>query len=344
VNTQELQQCLRQLYPTRRPVFIVGKPGIGKSSLVRDVATHLGIDYRDFRTTLMEPGDLRGLPRIDKHGTHWVPPAELPRTGAGILMLEELPQADKEVQKILMQFTLDRRIGDYVLPPDWWIVALGNRVEDRSGANKLLAALANRFIHLNLDVNADTWLEWANQQGIDPRIRAYIRYRPDMLLVFPPSNQEQAFPSPRSWHVLHDVLQAIPLNDESPVIREVVQGIIGESFAYEFCAYVQLLVHLPNVEEILQRPASAPLPPSSEASLYYALCSILADTAKRHVGKPSQKTIWEKIGEYAIRFPAEFAVSLTSDLLRLDKPTGLATQSLLQIAKKHARTLQSILE
>src|SRR5947208_2825514 len=108
-------------------------PGCGKSSVVRQAADQLGLDLIDLRVTLLDPVDLRGLPRLTDDAAVWVPPAFLPRGGSGVLFLDELAQAPPLVQAACLQLTLDRRLGEYALPGGWAVVAAGNRAGDRAG-------------------------------------------------------------------------------------------------------------------------------------------------------------------------------------------------------------------
>ncbi len=120
MRPSDVSSALTALVPTRRPVFLWGPPGVGKSSLVRQAATTLGLEVCDVRAVLLAPVDLRGIPAINgDHRAHWCQPDFLPRDGQGVLFLDELAQAPPLVQSACLQLTLDRRIGEYVLPDGW---------------------------------------------------------------------------------------------------------------------------------------------------------------------------------------------------------------------------------
>ncbi|WP_020471423.1 AAA family ATPase, partial [Zavarzinella formosa] len=162
----ELARSLSALIPTRRPVYLWGPPGIGKSSLVRQAADADGLSLVDVRATLLDPVDLRGLPSVVKGAAVWCPPAFLPKDGKGLLFLDELAQAPPLVQAACLQLTLDRRLGEYALPEGWGVIAASNRAEDRAGANRLISPLLNRFVHLDLEVSAEDWQAWAAAANI----------------------------------------------------------------------------------------------------------------------------------------------------------------------------------
>lgn len=129
---KDLKKSLEALVAQKVPTFLWGAPGIGKSSIVKQIAQQKDVGFIDLRLALMDPTDLKGIPFYDKesHTALWAPPAFLPREGEGILFLDELNSAAPAVQSSAYQLILDRRVGEYVLPDGWAIVAAGNREGD----------------------------------------------------------------------------------------------------------------------------------------------------------------------------------------------------------------------
>src|SRR5476649_2655661 len=139
----QVATALKTLIAIKRPGFLWGPPGVGKSEVVAQVARTVG-HLIDVRAVLLDPVDLRGLPHINGGGrAHWCPPDFLPHDPAstGVLFLDELPQAPQLVQNACLQLALDRRIGEYELPPGWCVVAAGNRETDRAHTTRLSSAL-----------------------------------------------------------------------------------------------------------------------------------------------------------------------------------------------------------
>jgi len=62
----------------------------------------------------------------------WLEPAMLPTDGRGILFFDELTSAPPLQQATAYQVTLDRRIGEYVVPDGYFIMAAGNNQTDRA--------------------------------------------------------------------------------------------------------------------------------------------------------------------------------------------------------------------
>ena len=59
---------------------------------------------------------------------------------------------------------------------------------------------------MNVDINLDDWVSWAYKNGIDEKIIAFLRFRPELLFDFDPAHNPVAFPSPRSWQFVHNAL------------------------------------------------------------------------------------------------------------------------------------------
>src|SRR5258705_1979645 len=168
----------------KQPVFIWGGPGIGKSAVVRQLATDMAIPLQDVRALLLDPVDLRGLPFLGQDGrSKWATPEFLPQDGSGILFLDELNAAPAMVQASCYQLVLDRKLGEYNLPDGWAIVAAGNRDSDRAVTTRMPSPLRNRFVHLEFEVDLQEWSEWAIQAGIRPELIAFLRFRQDLLSV-----------------------------------------------------------------------------------------------------------------------------------------------------------------
>ena len=154
-------------YSNQNSPYLCGAPpGIGKSQVIAQAARDLGIDLIDVRAVLLDPVDLRGLPHIDENRRAcWCPPDFLPREGCGVMLLDELNAAPPLVQAACYQLVLDRCLGEYRLPEGWSMVAAGNRETDRAVTHRMPSALANRFAHLNFDVDAEEWIQWAQDNG-----------------------------------------------------------------------------------------------------------------------------------------------------------------------------------
>lgn len=320
MRPSQIATALSYLIDANQPVMLHGSPGVGKSDVVRQIAKQRGIELIDLRLSQLDPVDLRGVPSVDtkKHITSWNTPSFLPTDGKGILFLDEINSAAQATQAAAYQLVLDRKLGDYVMPPGWAIIAAGNRSTDRAIVNQMSTALKNRFTHLNYEVSNDDWCDWALRNNIAVEVLGFIRFRPMLLNEFEQRNESkeekervqrmkdaQAFATPRSWEFLSKIVQQKPSSD---IEYELYTGIVGEGSAAEFMGYLKYYRDLPNLDALLMNPGAAKVP--EEPATLYALSTGLAT-------KATQDNM-ERVVKYALRLPAEFQVLLMKDAIARD--------------------------
>lgn len=288
----------------RWPAFVWGPPGIGKSSIVKRVAAEAGLPVIDLRASLLDPTDLRGIPAIVDGQAVWCPPSFLPRQGQqpGVLFLDEINAAPPLVQASMYQLVLDRRVGEYVLPDGWWIAAAGNRQQDRAVTFRMSSALANRFVHLELESDVDDWRTWAIENALDPFVVSFIGVRPNLLSQ--EAGASPAYATPRSWEMLSDLLKAF---GGYKGCADLIPGVVGEGPALEFATFVKQSMNEKQIESIVADPDQAVLPKSLDG--IYLLTSWLAFRAKRDDVAQASAVLLR-------RLPPEFAVVLARDMIR----------------------------
>jgi AAA domain (dynein-related subfamily) len=220
--------------------MIWGPPGIGKSSIVAQLAKANQLEFIDVRLSQLAPTDLRGLPVALEGISKWYPPEFLPRSGKGILFLDEINMAPPTMQGMAQQLILDRRVGSYVVPDGWFIWAAGNRKEDRASVFDMPAPLANRFLHLQVEPDFDSFKAYALETKVHEQIIAFLSFRSTLLHKIDP--QQPAWCSPRSWVIASELHKADL--DIAPAV--------GEAAMTEFMAYIKLYQALPNLVAILE--------------------------------------------------------------------------------------------
>ena len=150
------------------PLMVWGAPGLGKSSILRDVAREFGIGFIDVRLAQREPVDIRGLPVPGPDEEKWLVASGLPRdsNSRGIILFDEITAADRSLQVAAYELILERRLGElYKVPDGWYICATGNRTEDRAVAATMSSALANRLLQVEMQED----VERLDRQGADAR-------------------------------------------------------------------------------------------------------------------------------------------------------------------------------
>jgi len=308
MNPHDAKRSLTHLCERKVPVFLWGPPGIGKSSIVSQIAKEQGIGYIDLRLSLLDPTDLRGIPFFDTNQDTavWAPPSFLPdgTQEKGILFLDELNTAAPMVQASAYQLILDRKIGEYHLPEGWAIVAAGNRESDRGVVFRMASPLANRFVHLEMQADVEEWRKWAIDAGIDVTIISFISHRPDALFAFNTQDDNRSFATPRTWAYVHEVLASNPDDD---LIMPLVAGAIGEELAASFLGFRAVAGTLPDIDAILEgRSTEVP----SEASTLHVLCTALSMRIDDYTSTKKLNNLLM----YSLNLPGEFAVMIVQDL------------------------------
>ncbi len=298
------------------PVMVWGAPGVGKSRIIADIARAHDAPLIDIRLAQMEPTDLRGIPFRNQDTVEWSVPAMLPdarRHGArGILFLDEVNTAPATVSAAAYQLILDRRLGEYRIPEGWAVFAAGNRQGDRGVTYVMPAPLANRFTHYEIEPHLDDWVAWAYDSGIDHRIVAFLRFRPELLFDFDPAHNPVAFPSPRSWEFAHLALKKF--SDAPALLGDALQACVGKSAGVEVRAFIDNMERLPDIDAIL-RGEEHMVP--SDIDLQYGVAAALVRRVREVRERPDAKRIYGHVLAYARHFPQrEMGIMLVTDMHR----------------------------
>ncbi len=266
----------------KRASMLWGTRGVGKSSVVRQVAAHFNVPLVDLRLTTIEPVDIRGAIYADdvQGKTVWFPPEFLPPPDqpVGILFLDELTAADQRLQISAYSLILDRRVGNYRLPDGWQVIAAGNASFHGAVSHDMGTALADRMFHFNVQTVIDAFLTHALACGFAPEVMAYLKVRPDRLDDTPSqlANDHLVGASPRGWEDISNVLQS-GLSD--PAQRVFVQGRIGAANAAEFFGVLRELQAAVDVVRLLASQPGAEtlaLLPKTLDGLYGMVYGLLA--------------------------------------------------------------------
>jgi hypothetical protein len=311
MKPKEIKELIKKNYSQpperRRPIFIWGTFGVGKSSLVREVCEELGIELIDLRLTLLEPMDLRGMPVIeDKNGEKtvvWARPVFLPKEGRGILFIDECNVAAPAMQAVSYQLILDHRVGEHVVGKDWYIIGAGNEETDGALVYRMPTPLRNRFIHVKFEVNAEQWIEWALTHGIHEWVIGFISFRPDMLCPpYDPAVDPRSTPRPRTWHFVSDMLKAGVSDQES------IAGCVGEGAAADFIDYVKYHLKLPSVDAILKGELEK-LPEYSKEEIAGIQHALIASVCSKITGlKNKREAVNNALKFFMDNFQAEFVI------------------------------------
>jgi hypothetical protein len=311
VGPKSAKRSIRKAVSVRRPVFLWGPPGIGKSDLVKQIGDEAGREVIDVRLALWEPTDIKGIPyyNSDLGKMVWAPPAELPTDpeSTAMIFLDELNSAPPAVQAAAYQLILNRRVGTYTLPKGVDIVAAGNREGDRGVTYRMPAPLANRFLHLEMKVDFDDFQEWAVMNAVHPEVIGYVGFAKQDLYDFDPKSPSKSFATPRSWVFVSDLLKDDDCDADT--LHNLVAGAIGDGLAVKFMAHRKIAGKLPKAEDILSGKVKdlQIKEVSAMYSLTVSLCYELKDAAEKKDKKFDEKA--DLFFRYMMdNFPTELVV------------------------------------
>lgn len=306
------------------PVFLWSPPGCGKSQVFYQVVQwarkHLASRDKDpwhmidFRAANHDPTDITGVPAVVDGVTVWFTPKNfaLPPDWKGLIFLDELPQAAKLMQSGLLQLVLDRKVGNHELPEQAYVVAAGNRVQDGCGSNVLIASQRARFTHVDLQVDTEDWLDWAQDADIHGGVLAYHRWlsgggKGQSKALFQFDSNERVTPNPRAWSRISTILKTF----EDDLWSSLIAGTIGAGAASEFATFLRVYQELPRMEDMPKYLKTQDPPPRSKPDVLYAVCGAIAEWCRKQ-----DASDLDIMFGFARKMSREFQVMLIKDAVR----------------------------
>jgi hypothetical protein len=284
--------------------MLVSSPGIGKSSIAKQISDAENLKLIDIRLSQCDPCDLNGFPSVNGERSRYLPMDTFPLEGDKIpegysgwlVLFDEANSAPLSVQAAAYKIILDRQIGQFNLHKNVAMMAAGNLAGDRAIVTRLSTAMQSRMIHFELAEDIDSWLTWADKADIDYRIRSFLRFQPDSLLKFDPDHNDKTFASPRTWEFLSKIIS--PWSKINITKLPILAGTISEGMAREFFGYSQIFEKLPTIEEIIAYPERTTIP--SQPDIKYAITGLVS----KHLSCDNA----DKIILFVNRLPIEFQI------------------------------------
>lgn len=302
----------------RYSVEIVSGPGLGKSSMLKQLAKRMSkkmqrpFFFKPFFLTTLERCDVigYGLPGKDREGNlimqfsraPWMP--SIDEGDHGFLLLDEYGQADNDVKKPSAELLLNGAVGESKLPITVMVVMASNRQQDRSGVGKSMAFLDNRKMTIEIQPDLDAWVEWAETEGIEPWTIAFAKVKPGTVFRDSVPDKPGPFCTPRTLVQMSYLVGKLPMD----LFLEAAGGYIGQGAAAEFVSFLRVAEQLPKYEEIVANPEKCRLPEVSRPDAQYATMQMIAHRVDGKTAAPAFK--------YLTRMPQEFQVAGLKATLR----------------------------
>ena len=245
MNIEQTKEILKGM-PSDKSVMLHAKHGVGKSSVVRQVAEELTSEtgdtygFYDVRLSQCEVGDIKGMPDkdTDRNVLRFLKQEWWPKdpNSKGILFFDELNRASKDVLQAVFEICLDRRLDGEKLPDGWRVVSAVNSDDDYDVV-ELDPALHDRWFHIDFDPSVSEWMEWARKSDVHDAVVEFVN-RNQNLLDPPVGNLEagRVYPSRRSWVAFSDVINAMSLDSRTDdgMLTQVAKGWVGREIAVMF--------------------------------------------------------------------------------------------------------------
>ena len=286
VTSVQARKAITKCFNVKRPIFLWGPPGIGKSDVVAEIARDMGALLIDLRLGQMDPTDIRGIPFYNKElgKMDWAPPIDLPDAETAsqypyvVLFMDEMNSAPPAVQSAAYQLVLNRRVGKYRLPDNVVMVAAGNRESDKGVTYRMPTPLSNRFVHSEMKVDFPSWQEWAIKNQIHKDVVGFLTFAKQDLYDFDAKSSSRA---------------------------------VGEGLAVKFMAHRKIASKLPKPEDILSGKATEleTKEVSAMYSLVISLCYELKGAIERKVDNKEFHVMADNFFAYMMKnFETELTV------------------------------------
>jgi hypothetical protein len=332
VTPNEARSRLLRAFKVQRPVFLWGPPGVGKSELVADLTTELGGLTIDMRLGQMDPTDLKGIPYFNKETSlmQWAPSVELPTEEMAAkypivtLFLDEMNVAAPAVQAAAYQLILNRRLGLYKLPDNVVVVAAGNRESDKGVSFRMPMPLANRFVHLEVRADYESWNEWAVKHRVHKDVVGYIGFAKQDLMDFNPRSSSRAFATPRSWSFVSEFLYEDATDAE---LADLIAGTVGDGLGVKFMAHRKIAGQMPNPSDILDGKVKE-LKIKEVSAMYSLVVSMCYELQDNHAKLAKDKNCgidWHGQADNFFRFMMD---NFTTELVVMGARVALTTYNL----------------
>ncbi len=243
----------------QRPAFLMGPPGIGKTAIMAQIASELGVGLLSYSMTHHTRQSAIGLPFIEKKvygGVEYTVSEytmseivasiyELMETTGikeGILFLDEINCVSETLAPIMLQFLQYKVFGKHKIPEGWVIVTAGNPPEYNNAVREYDIATWDRLKRIDITPDFEVWKEYAYKANIHMSIISYLESKTADFYTIETTVDSKAFATARGWE---DLSQMIDLYEKHGIeVKEtlVSQYLQNRKVAKSFSAYYDLYV------------------------------------------------------------------------------------------------------
>ena len=284
----------------QRPIFLMGPPGIGKTAIMEQVASELGVGLVSYSMTHHTRQSALGLPFIEQktYGGKQYSVSEytmseiiasvydmMERTGLkeGILFLDEINCVSETLAPAMLQFLQYKIFGRHRVPDGWIVVTAGNPPEYNNSVREFAIVTWDRLKRIDVEPEDDVWKEYAYRTGTHPAIVTYLDIKRADFYKIETTVDGKSFVTARGWSDLSDMMKLYEEHDIPVDEKLVAQYLQNKKIAKNFAIYYDLFVKYKSdyqVDQILAGKASAAIKDRAKVAKFderLALLGLLLD-------------------------------------------------------------------
>ena len=243
----------------QRPVFLVGPPGIGKTAIMEQIASELGVGLLSYSMTHHIRQSAIGLPFISykeyagkKYSITEYTMSEIiasvydlmESSGVqkGILFLDEINCVSETLAPLMLQFLQYKVFGRHRVPEGWIVVTAGNPPEYNDSVREFDVVTLDRLKKIEVEPDLDVWKEYAYQVGIHPAVMTFLDIKKTYFYSVETTIDGKSFVTPRGWEDLSKMLHLFEQHGLKVDEDLVIQYLQNRKIAKEFAVYYDLFV------------------------------------------------------------------------------------------------------
>ena len=241
----------------QRPLLLIGPPGIGKTAIMEQISSELGIGLISYSMTHHTRQSAIGLPFISRrqYGGKEYDVTEytmseiiasvyelMEATGIkeGILFLDEINCVSETLSPLMLQFLQYKVFGGHRIPDGWIIVTAGNPPEYNESAREFDVVTLDRLKKITVEPDYEAWRQYAHMAGIHPAVLSFLHNRRDRFYAVETTVSGKTIVTPRGWEDLSKMLLLYEKNGIEIDEDLIVQYLQNEKIAREFSVYLDL--------------------------------------------------------------------------------------------------------
>ncbi len=243
----------------QRPVFLMGPPGIGKTAIMEQIASEMGIGLLSYSMTHHTRQSALGLPFIEHKNYKGIECniseytmseiiaavyEMMEETGVqeGILFLDEINCVSETLAPVMLQFLQYKVFGRHRVPDGWIVVTAGNPPEYNNSVREFDIVTWDRLKRVDIEPDFEIWKEYAYQRCVHPSIMTYLEIKKSDFYTIESTVDGKSFVTARGWDDLSQMIHLYEKNKIKVDQKLIEQYIQNPRIAKDFSVYYDLFL------------------------------------------------------------------------------------------------------